>query len=260
MYSRLSLYPYKRGSESARLLAEELTRLVGAVVRRVKPNGTYNPKGTSRIVGWGGYAEPSWYVPRERHLNRPVAVAIARDKIQTFKKFVEFDVPHPQWTADPTIARQWWGKGEIILCRKSLTGYGGAGIVISKVEEQSIVPAPLYVKYKSKQKEFRVHVFLGKVIDCSEKRRSVTNGPVLNPYIRNHENGWIFCRDAIIEPEDLRPVSVAAVSVLGLDFGAVDVIWNEEEDKCYVLEVNTAPGIEGQTVQIYAKEIYDWCY
>lgn len=258
MFSRLSIYPYKFGSESARLLAMALTSLVGSVVRRVRPNGNYSPKGTSRVVGWGCYSEPAWSKPTQ-FLNRPSQVAVARNKITAFQK-LQGKVPIPEWTLEKTVARQWWGKGERVLCRKSLTGCGGAGIVISKVEEQSIVDAPLYVKYKSKQKEFRVHVFQGKVIDVSEKRKSLTHGLVLNQYIRNHENGWIFCRDAISEPLDLRPVSVAAVSVLGLDFGAVDVIWNKAEHKCYVLEVNTAPGIEGQTIIAYAKEIYDWCY
>ena len=47
--------------------------------------------------------------------------------------------------------------------------------------------------------------------------------------------------------------------VSNLDFGAVDLIWNEHENKCYVLEVNSAPGIEGTTLQQYvtafAKDI-----
>ena len=43
---------------------------------------------------------------------------------------------------------------------------------------------------------------------------------------------------------------------LGLDFGAVDVIWNEHESKAYVLEINTAPGLEGSTVEDY-KEFFN---
>jgi D-alanine-D-alanine ligase-like ATP-grasp enzyme len=38
----------------------------------------------------------------------------------------------------------------------------------------------------------------------------------------------------------------------GLDFGAVDVIWNAQKEKPYVLEINTAPGLEGQTIADYA--------
>jgi glutathione synthase/RimK-type ligase-like ATP-grasp enzyme len=50
---------------------------------------------------------------------------------------------------------------------------------------------------------------------------------------------------------------LAAVSALGLDFGAVDIIWNEREDKCYVLEVNTAPGLQGSTLENYANAIME---
>jgi len=48
-------------------------------------------------------------------------------------------------------------------------------------------------------------------------------------------------------------VALAAVSALGLDFGAVDIIYNEHENQYYVLEVNTAPGLEGTTVEKYAE-------
>ena len=35
----------------------------------------------------------------------------------------------------------------------------------------------------------------------------------------------------------------------------VDIIYNAKEDKCYCLEVNTAPGIEGTTCVSYATAI-----
>ena len=40
----------------------------------------------------------------------------------------------------------------------------------------------------------------------------------------------------------------------GLTFGAIDVIWNEHQQKAFVLEINTAPGIEGTTVEKYAAK------
>jgi glutathione synthase/RimK-type ligase-like ATP-grasp enzyme len=39
---------------------------------------------------------------------------------------------------------------------------------------------------------------------------------------------------------------------LGLDFGAVDII-QDDGGNFYVLEVNTAPGLEGQTIKSYAE-------
>jgi D-alanine-D-alanine ligase-like ATP-grasp enzyme len=40
-----------------------------------------------------------------------------------------------------------------------------------------------------------------------------------------------------------------------LHFSAVDVVYNDREKKAYVLEINTAPGVEGQTIQVYADAL-----
>ena len=55
-------------------------------------------------------------------------------------------------------------------------------------------------------------------------------------------------------PDPVRDtIAVNAVKALGLDFGAVDIIYNEKENQYYVLEVNTAPGLEGTTLIKYAE-------
>ena len=46
--------------------------------------------------------------------------------------------------------------------------------------------------------------------------------------------------------------ALAAMVASGLDFGAVDVIWNSRRLEAYVLEINSAPGLQGQTVENYA--------
>jgi glutathione synthase/RimK-type ligase-like ATP-grasp enzyme len=51
----------------------------------------------------------------------------------------------------------------------------------------------------------------------------------------------------------LQEAAIRTVEILGLDFGAVDIIWNKKQDRYYVLEVNTAPGLEGETVVRYAN-------
>ena len=90
----------------------------------------------------------------------------------------------------------------------------------------------LYVKYIKKKAEYRIHVFNGKIIDIQQKRKR-HEAIEINFQIRSHNNGW----------------------VLGLDFGAVDIIWNEKQQQGYVLEVNTAPGLEGETIINYANAI-----
>ena len=58
-----------------------------------------------------------------------------------------------------------------------------------------------------------------------------------------------------MEPTGLRDISRDAVTALGLEFGAVDIIYNDKSKKLFVLEVNTAPGIEGATVTKYKDAI-----
>jgi glutathione synthase/RimK-type ligase-like ATP-grasp enzyme len=112
----------------------------------------------------------------------------------------------------------------------------------------------LYVQYVKKQQEFRVHVAFGEVIDVQEKRKrkDLPEDFSTNFQVRNHQTGWVYCREDITEPNELRPMAVAATAALGLDFGAVDLIYNAKRNECFCLEINTAPGLEGQTVKKYA--------
>jgi len=86
------------------------------------------------------------------------------------------------------------------------------------------------------------------------KKREIDNEEV-DYQVRNHANGWVYCRDNINPDSSVISNSLDAVAALGLDFGAVDVIWNEHHQKAWVLEVNTAPGLEGTTLTKYVSAI-----
>lgn len=40
-----------------------------------------------------------------------------------------------------------------------------------------------------------------------------------------------------------------AIRVIGLDFGAIDMLWHVDEEKWYILEVNSAPSLDRQDVR-----------
>ena len=44
---------------------------------------------------------------------------------------------------------------------------------------------------------------------------------------------------------------------LGLDFGAVDIVINRDNQPV-ILEVNAAPGIQGTTLENYKKAVQRW--
>lgn len=181
-------------------------------------------------------------------------VARASNKLTCFKELKDKpDVCIPEFTTDRDMASSWIGNGAIVVARTILNGHSGAGIVLCDSTD-NLVDAPLYVQYVKKVKEFRVHVAFSEVIDVQEKRqRKVDDDSKPNFKVRNTSTGWVYCREDITEPKGLRELALAVVRELGLDFGAVDIIWNQKQDKCYCLEVNTAPGLEGSTVTAYAN-------
>lgn len=141
-----------------------------------------------------------------------------------------------------------------VVARTLTNASEGRGIIIFNKEDPP-PDAPLYTEYIPKKKEFRVHVWNQEVIDVSEKRKRKGFVDNRDTQIRNTANGYVFCRDGVTEPDGLRGVALSAVRALGRSYGAVDIIWNEKRNQCYVLEVNSRPGMEGTTVEKYAEAI-----
>lgn len=138
----------------------------------------------------------------------------------------------------------------VTYCRTLTRSRSGRGIVIARSPEE-IVAAPLYTK-GLEGTEYRVHVF-GNDTFVTQKRRR--NGAEANPNIRTHENGWVFCRNDVEIRPGLRETAIEGISRLGLDFGAADIIYNE---RAYILEVNSAPGLEGSVLDWYVGKFQDW--
>jgi len=190
-------------------------------------------------------------------INNVHAVHTATNKVYALTRFTTKGVSCPPWTTHKEEAARWVAAGETVVGRKTVTGSEGKGIVIitSLID---FPDCPLYTKYIKKKKEFRVHVVGGQAIDVQQKVRKRNAAPG-NFYVRNTANGFVFHRSNIDIPVGLVAEAIKAVTALGLDFGAVDVVWNEHQNKSYVLEVNTAPGIEGSTVVKYKEALSALC-
>lgn len=245
------VYPYKMSSRSAKILAKELATV------RVSPEGKFKNNHHRPIVNWGNSESPKWLdFSHSLVLNWPLNVGVAANKLRSFYMFKSAEVCHPDWTTEKEIAECWKAAGETIIARKTLTGCGGAGIVVCE-EGDPLPDAPLYTLYFKKKHEYRVHVFNGEILDFQEKKRKQGEEDV-NGKIRNHSNGWVFCRDNVVPPEVVQSEAIKAVASLGLTFGAVDVGYNVHYNKPCIFEVNTAPGIQGSTVESYVKAIKDY--
>ena len=249
---KLKVLPYKAGSQSARELVRSLSPK--AVMKRQ----TTPLKGKKLMLNWG-HSNPAFNTVGATILNTPAAVAVASNKLKALVKMQAEGVNVPDFTTDVNVARTWIEEERIVLCRTLLRSNSGKGIVVAK-ELDDLVSAPLYVKYVRKEKEYRLHVFRGQVIDVIEKRRrsGFQENNNYSKYIRSCDAGWVFCRDNIEINDVTRTQAVAAVAALGLDFGAVDIVINKKDNKPVVLEVNTAPGLVGTTITRYKDAISTW--
>ncbi len=249
-HKRFVIIAPKNMSKSARSLKEALPTYITAPIILVSPNSkTYQGRWTDYVVNWG-YSKRTDYIYFST-TNRHWDIAKAVDKLSTFKILKSKDVTTIEWTENPEVATAWWEQGHIVVGRKTLTGFGGDGIILFE-ETKPQKNCLLYTKYKKKKNEYRVHVFKDEVLDITQKKKK-TGSPELNTKIRNYHNGWVYCRSNIHIPDDLSSLALKAIEALELTHGAVDIIWNEKEDKCYVLEVNTAPGLVGTTLTKYAQ-------
>jgi glutathione synthase/RimK-type ligase-like ATP-grasp enzyme len=242
------IYPYSDGSESAKALSQALG------VKRLFREGK-NAHVSGAIINWGNSAFYRDMTYETELLNHPDAVAKAVNKLEAFKA-LDGHVSIPKWTESNQEAFKWLLEGNAVVARHKLTGHSGEGIKI--YEKEVIAPdvfeeAPLYTQYVRKRGEYRLHVFRDKVFFTQRKARNKdVPDEEVNWKIRNHANGFIFAHiDVDVEPEAFQH-AIDVVRVLGLDFGAVDII-KGVDDKWYVLEVNTACGLEGTTLEKYVE-------
>ena len=255
----LYLYPYKMGSASAKALREGLSSSLNRRVKMVHPDGRFKPKRGDKVINWGNSTIPNWHFTPGVDLNHPQNISIAANKRTAFEHFVGYNTANeshiaiPRWTTNRDEAQTWLNNGSTIVVRNILNGHSGRGIEI--VQEGTLQQAPLFVEYKKKRFEYRVHVFKGEVIDTQQKRkRNADERPdTFNSFVRNHDNGWVYCRDDIATDIFRDALAIIAVQALALDFGAADIIYNQLENQNYVLEVNTAPGLEGTTLEKYVE-------
>jgi glutathione synthase/RimK-type ligase-like ATP-grasp enzyme len=226
---KLVLVPHKMGSRSAKALADVLSAKLGYKVWRVTP---------ARVKGRIAFQ-----------------IREGTDKLTQLQRFLENGISTVDFTADITVATDWL-RDTPVVCRTLLRSSEGRGIVLAETKEQ-LVQAPLYTKYFKKKREYRVHVFNGQVIDVQEKRKrkEVEGG---DHRIRNLANGYVFCREAVVEPTGLRDLAVCATAALGYSLGAVDIAFNEHHNQLVVFEVNAAPGMQGSTLENYANAIVGW--
>lgn len=243
--TRYRVIPYKPGSRSAKALADALGG------RRLRLEGSnFTPQDGDIIINWGkaNFVLNSW---GEFTLNNPTAVALVGNKLQFFQHMQEKEYVPNFWTTQTDIPDDAFP----VVCRRVLSGHSGAGIHIAGARS-ALVDCQLFVQYVKKKHEYRVHVGMrdGEPVVIAVQRKARRNDCEDPDWqVRNLAGGFIYKRHGFTAPQQVIDVAKDCLASYGLDFGAVDVIWNAHQEKAYVLEINTAPGLEGTTISDYAS-------
>jgi predicted ATP-grasp superfamily ATP-dependent carboligase len=116
-----------------------------------------------------------------------------------------------------------------------------------------------YSKFIESNCEYRIHVFDGKAIRVQLKVKGEETVDDDRDFIHNVENGFLlkdtFDHNLNLEKEMI-PIAENAVKLLGLDFGAADVLVGKD-NKPYILEVNSAPRLCKFGRQLYTIYLYE---
>lgn len=223
-----------RSSTSLKLLAQALTQKLGYKVWR-----------------------STQQKPNREHLRYGFSV----DKLTQYRWFQEQGLSSLEFTESDAEAATWCTSGSTVFGRKYLNSSCGKGIVVWEPDDMLVHlnpgphGCPVYTKYKKKKREFRVHIFRDKVVAITEKRRRSGFEGERDTRIRNLANGYVFCQTVENLPEGIEALALHAAAVTDSDFCGVDLGYNEKNNDLFVIEVNSAPGIQGSNINAYVEAI-----
>lgn len=155
----------------------------------------------------------------------------------------------------------------ILVERRILLGTNGDGIVLCSKAEDISVTGKLWTVYVKKHSEYRCHIVRGPagnpILFWQQKKlRKNVEEDIPNRFqIRNWKNGWVYSTQNITIPNKVREIADRFYNTFmangDLDFIALDIIYNKQNNLAYLLEGNTAPGIEGSTAAFYSSAFTD---
>lgn len=252
-----------RVSEGATALTNRLREL-GVDASRINISAGERPQNRLNIK-WGTFEN---LPPYGGELLNSQADRRILNKLVTFNALAALNVAIPEFTTDRDVALSWFegvraGRMRVYE-RHNLTGSEGDGIVVCESAD-TLGTAPLYTKgMRGVRREYRIHVFQQNgvkrvFIQQKKRRQGFAEAAGYTNTVRNLEGGWIFAHNDIQAPrQQTIDLAVGATVGLRLNFAAVDVIeMNDAALGSVVLELNSAPGLAGGTVDFYATAILD---
>lgn len=212
-------------------------------------NADYPDVDSEFLVRWGTSYDPAIDDSFQDVINSAESIALATNKLESLRVMSESEINVPMWNEDPEELVEQCGYP--ILGRK-LRHARGSDIQLCLQKRDFRRRRDFYTSYIPTNREFRVHVVGGEAVRIQAKY--LDHPEMKKAWIRNYESGYRFRNPRLrLRPERLQ-AAIRAVSVIGLDFGAVDLIIGDD-NLTYILEVNTAPSCSPLTGAAYANGI-----
>jgi hypothetical protein len=259
--TQIRIFPYSMQSMSARVLRNKLPDSL--LVRR---RGSYSHNVRQLIINWGNSTTPRWYETDRNVLNRPYHIAKCTNKLRFYTQFADVLPIIPHWTTYGDEVRDHIATGGKVLERTQLSAHSGRGIEVhTTFNPERHGAGGLFVRYIPRRNEYRFIVFRTPdgeyAIPAVYQKRRTYRCDNPNWTIRTHRSGFIYTRSNVefphvVEPE-LAALAIRTLKAVELDFAAVDIITTPSGNS-YVLEVNTAPGLEGSSVPLFCHMFEQW--
>lgn len=211
-----------------------------------------------------------------RILNTQDMVRASSNKRRARETFAESNVPAPKFFSGgakvaspdlPVVGRtSYHSKGQGFWYCKTL----------KEVQQAVAQGATHFLSFIPNTREYRVHTFIKSKywgtkdkrtpenyasIKISEKVWTGKGQPDPNEPQKNHEFGWSFLGPQNRREDEIDVVRFAAkqaIAALGMDFGAVDVMFQLNTKRPFVLEVNSTPSLADEnadTCEVYSRRV-----
>lgn len=169
--------------------------------------------------------------------------------------FRDEGIPCPEFTNRLENARKWVKDGHHVFGRNSNHEKGKDIVDQTSPDWEG---KEFWTIVLNKRREYRIHIFDDQHIQQGLRRFDPNAPRERNDGlpIWNTQTGYIY--DHNFEPPSVG-VELARRAVRALDYlwGAVDLL-EDQSGTCYVLEVNTAPGMDETTAQAYGCAIKEY--
>lgn len=144
-----------------------------------------------------------------------------------------------------------------VVARKTVTGFGGAGITVARdLKELTDASVSHWSYFRNFSPELGVHIVNGEIIRLF-KKVATDDTPQEEYPIRNATRGYHFSQVNLDNYPKLIPFVQNFCEKFPIKLGRMDVGWDFDEKTYRVIEFNTAPCLTNNdnTLQAYAEAL-----